>query len=448
MLRRTREIPGRKPLTPTDAAWYRLEHRGNPVDVTAVLAFDGEIPEALLRDRLQQRLLAHPRFRRRVVAPRAGVGAPRWEEEPGFSIEAHLRHARVREPGGRQELETLVGELMSEPFDWSRSPWRGVIVDGLSRGSALVVQVHHCVGDGFALMEILLSLADDDPGTRPCDPVVERARVSAWPFPGSTIRARDVPRLALGSSLALARLVRLSFDPPTSLRAPPSGARRASWSRAIPLDALKRRAHATGAKINDVLLAAVTTAIRRYLRERGEPTRPVRAVVPVNLRPPDMPIDLEQGNWFGLVWVDLPLDEPERAARERALRATVARLKRSMEALASLGILELMGRVPVLAERAIEELFVRKASLVITNVPGPRRRLHVVGLPLREIVFWVPHPRLSLGISLLSYAGEVRVGVRADASVVPHPERIVALVEDELELDLATRRPAPVVPLH
>lgn len=214
-----------------------------------------------------------------------------------------------------------------------------------------------------------------------------------------------------------------------------------SWSRGVPLDALKARARASGEKVNDVLLAAVTGAMRRYLRERGEPAPAMRAVVPVNLRPPDVPIDLEHGNWFGLVWVDLPVDQPDHVARQRALRAAIARAKRSLEAVTSLGILEVMGRVPLVAERAIEELFARKASLVVTNVPGPPARLHVVGVPLREIVFWVPHPRLSLGISLISYAGEVRIGVRSDASVVPHPERIVGLIEDELDLDLAT--PAP-----
>src|SRR5690606_14169664 len=121
------------------------------------------------------------------------------------------------------------------------------------------------------------------------------------------IRARDLPRLALGSSLALARLVRLRSDPRTSLRGPRGGARRVSWSRGVPLDALKARARASGEKVNDVLLAAVTGAMRRYLRERGEPAPAMRAVVPVNLRPPDVPIDLEHGNWFGLVWVDLPV---------------------------------------------------------------------------------------------------------------------------------------------
>lgn len=445
MLRPSREMPGRARLTPTDAAWYRLDHRRNPVDVTAVLTFDEPLPSSRLLARLEQRLLAHPRFRRRVVAPGAALGPPRWEEEPGFSVGAHLRHARVRPPGGRQELEVLVSELMNEPLDWSRSPWRAMLVEGLPEGrSALVVQVHHCIGDGFALLEILLSLADDDHRGPTEAPVP-----SAWPLPRSEIRARDVPRLVLGTSLALARLLRLSSDPETSLRGAHAGTRRASWSRGIPLEHLRARAHASGGKINDVLLGAVTGAIRRYLHERGELARPLRAVMPVNLRPPGVAIDLERGNWFGLVWVDLPVDQPDRAARDRALRASIARAKRSMEAFASLGVLAIMGRVPLLVERAIEALFVRKGSLVVTNVPGPRARLHFVGVPLREIVFWVPHPRLSLGISLVSYAGEVRIGARADVSVVPHPERIIALLEDELDLDLATssrERPVPAQP--
>ncbi|UJR84648.1 WS/DGAT domain-containing protein [Sandaracinus amylolyticus] len=420
MSKRARHAPAR-PLTATDAAWYRLEHRGNPVDVTSVLSFDGTLDEEALRTRLEDRLLAHPRFRQRVVAPHDG--APRWEDEPDFSIARHISRTRLQAPAGRAELEALVGGLMSDPFDWSRSPWRVVIVEGLAAGTALVVQVHHCMGDGFALMEILLSLADDP---------IARPRATAWPFP-TTPRARDVPRLVLGGAGSLSRLSRLSFDPPSALRRHATGHRVASWSRGLSLERIREIAHRRGGTVNDVLLGAITGAIRLYLQERGERCPPVRAFVPVNLRPPDAPIDLEHGNWFGLVYVDLPIDVMDHDQRDRALRVTIARAKRSLDALVSLGVLEVMGRVPLRVARLLEEIFVRKASLVVTNVPGPRERISIAGAPLREIVFWVPHPRLSLGVSLVSYAGQVHVGVRADSAVVPQPERLVALFEGELD---------------
>ncbi|AKF02952.1 Wax ester synthase/acyl-CoA diacylglycerol acyltransferase [Sandaracinus amylolyticus] len=424
MSKRARHTPAR-PLTATDAAWYRLEHRGNPVDVTSVLSFDGTLAVDVLCARLEERLLEHPRFRQRVVA--RWDAAPRWEDEPDFSIARHVSRTRLTPPAGRVELEALVSGLMSDPFDWSRSPWRVVMIEGLAEGTALVVQVHHCMGDGFALMEILLSLADEDPDAR-----VARARASAWPFAGSP-RVRDVPRLVLAGARSVAQLARLSFDPPSALRRHPTGHRVASWSRGLPLDRIKDTAHRGRETVNDALLGALTGALRLYLQERGERCPPVRAFVPVNLRPPHAPIDLEHGNWFGLVYVDLPIDVMDHAVRERALHATIARAKRGSDALISLGILELMGRVPLRVARLLEEVFVRKASLVVTNVPGPRERIAIAGVPLREIVFWVPHPRLSLGVSLLSYAGQVHVGVRADSAVVPDPRRLVALFEGELD---------------
>ena len=419
-------------LTAVDTAWLRMEEPRNAVDVTAVLVFDGHLPDDRLRALLHERLLVHARFAQRVRDARLGIGRPRWEAEPGFTLDAHLHGDALPAPGGRAELEALVARWMNRPFDWSRSPWRLVRVEGHQRGTALVAQLHHCMGDGFALVDVLLSLGDDrGPAPRPR----RRPPLAARWVRGGLERLGDAPRIARDATADLARLLALSFDTPSALRGPLSGTRRAAWSEPIALARVKTLAHAQGCTVNDLLTSALTGALRRYLVARGDRVDElaIRAIVPINLRPAGVPIDLDHGNWFGLVFVDLPIAARDPTSRLAAIHATVERIKQSQLPLVSLVILNALGRIPQTIGRPLDLVFARKSSLVVTNVPGPTEVLRLAGVPLREIVFWVPHPaRLALGISILSYAGEIRVGARSDIAVIADPERIVAHFEDEL----------------
>lgn len=419
---------GPRPLSAVDAAWFRMDVPGNPVDVTAVLVFDGPFPDDRLRALLESRLLVHRRFRERICETRFRVGRPRWEPEPAFSLDAHLEHETLPEPGGRAQLEELVARWMNTPFDRSRSPWRLVRVDGYSRGTALIAHLHHAMGDGFALVDVLLSLSEDRPahGAR-------ASRAARW-FRGG-VRWKEAPAVAMSAARGLTRLVTLSFDTPSGLQGPTSGLRRAAWSDAISLAQVKGIARSRGFTVNDVLMSALSGAVRRYLAERGEPIDElsIRAVMPVNLRPAGVPVDLEHGNWFGLVFVDLPIAMGDPDARLGAIHRTIERLKASQEPTVALALLNVIGRLPAPLARVLELVFVRKSSLVVTNVPGPRERVRIAHVPLAELVFWVPHPaRLALGVSILSYAGEIRVGARSDEGAVADPARIVELVEDEL----------------
>jgi len=193
-------------------------------------------------------------------------------------------------------------------------------------------------------------------------------------------------------------------------------------------------AHREGASLNDVVMTALTGAIRSVMLDVSGEAPPLRAVVPVNLRARGEPVDLAHGNWFGLAFVDLPAGETSRADRLRALHAAMQPDKRGPEAWATLAVLALLGRGPIVIDRAIEALFARKATLVATNVPGPKERLTVAGVPLTDLYFWVPHPcGLACGASVLSYAGRLRVGVRSDRAVLPNPGRVVEAFVEELE---------------
>jgi diacylglycerol O-acyltransferase / wax synthase len=187
-----------------------------------------------------------------------------------------------------------------------------------------------------------------------------------------------------------------------------------------------------GGTINDILLSAVTGALRRYLEERGEPVGGlnIRAIVPVNLRPPEELGKL--GNRFGLVFLSLPVGISDPIKRLVVLKQRMDAIKNSPEAVVALGILNVIGMTPTQIEKIIISIFGMKGSAVMTNVPGPRQMLYLAGKPVTAIMFWVPSPAgLNIGVSIFSYAGDIFLGVATDAGVVADPERIIELFQIE-----------------
>ena len=185
--------------------------------------------------------------------------------------------------------------------------------------------------------------------------------------------------------------------------------------------------------VNDVLLAAVSGALRRYLEERGQPTERlnIRAMVPVSLRRPEDVDGL--GNYFGLVLLSLPVGLREPQKRLAVLKKRMDAIKNTPEAAVAFGILGVMGMTPIQVEKIILGIFAVKASVVMTNVPGPREPLYLAGSRIGSLMFWVPAPGgIGMGISILSYAGNVMVGVATDAGLVPDPEAIVEGFQAEL----------------
>jgi diacylglycerol O-acyltransferase len=221
-----------------------------------------------------------------------------------------------------------------------------------------------------------------------------------------------------------------------------------AWSRGLRLADLRELARGLGATVNDLVIAALSGALRSHLAARGEAVSGlgIRALVPVNLRT-QLPAQLDgaMGNCFGLVFLDLPVHLPTPAGRLLAVREAIAVLKQSPDAVTTYGVLSAIGHLPGLVEDLITSFFSSKASLVVTNVPGPRQPLHLAGHAVRRIQFCVPHPaRLGLGVSILSYAGAVRIGARADEAVMPDPGDLLARIPAELEaLRRGTAAPAP-----
>ncbi|NNB99293.1 wax ester/triacylglycerol synthase family O-acyltransferase [Corallococcus exiguus] len=460
-------MAGRERMASMDAAWLQMEEPANLMMITAVLWFDGAVDLERLRAVVRERLVErYPRFRQRVVP--GPLGAPHWEDAPDFELEEHLSTLRVPESAGRAGLEALVGDWLGVPLERSRPLWHFHLVRGAPGGDVLLARLHHCIADGIALARVLLSLTDpvdavavpetwdesqeavtpSEPERRPGAPGwlrFARGARSALRKGAEMVRepilAGDLVREGAKGAAALGKLLVLPPDPRSPLRGPLGPRKVAAWSEPIELERVKAVGRTLGGTVNDVLLTAVTGALRRYLATRDAPLEDVHALVPVNLRPMDVPVPRELGNRFGVVFLRLPihLAEPRRRLREVAKR--MEHLKRSPEAVVTSGVLELLGRTPAALERAVVDVMGAKASLVATNVPGPRQPVSLAGSRLKGLTFWVPQAgHVGLGVSLFSYSGQVTVGVASDASRVPDPGALVAAFQEELDA-LATLAP-------
>ncbi len=222
---------------------------------------------------------------------------------------------------------------------------------------------------------------------------------------------------------AFMKLTFLRPDPRTALRGKLTTRKRASWSAPIPLSTVHALASAHGATVNDILVAATAGAFRSYLQARGAlPEREIRALVPVYLRGPNG----EVGNHFGLVFLPLPIREEDWVTRIRKTKERMDAIKHSPDAAVAFGVLGAMG----VAQRSIEQLgiklFTAKASILLTNVPGPPERVHLAGRAVSSMMVWAPTSgSMGVSVSILSYAGEVRIGVAADSAIVHDTDAVV-----------------------
>lgn len=436
------------PVNAADTAWLRMEEPTNPMTITGVIGFDGPMPLASMRRFMQERLVPFDRFRMRIDA---SGRRPKWVPDERFDVAHHVVETDLPAPGGKDGLQRLVGHLMSEPVDLGRAPWTIHLVPDAGEGrSAAIIRLHHVIGDGIALMHVLISASDEyyDPAKATPRPRGERRPLTARvrkTLRGAAGEAADLlthPKLlgrrvvAAGSiSHALGALLLMRPDSPTVFKGHATPEKRAAWTGPLALDRIKAIGRATGAKVNDVLMAVAAGALRGYLLDLGHPVRDVevRVATPFNVRPLDRAHEL--GNSFGLAFVALPIAEASAATRLREVQARMNAVKDSFEPAVTYGILQSIGAAPRWAHRQVVEMFAQKASAVLTNVPGPTEPIHLEGVGIETLMFWVPQAGdIGLGISILSLDGTVRVGIAADAAYVPDPAHLAAAFSAEIDL--------------
>ena len=434
-------MEGVEQMSRVDRAWLLMERPRNPMMVVGLIVLDGSVGYRRLRNLISEHLLVFDRFRCRPVRDTLGA---RWVRQAEFDLSDHV--SRVTLPGGagQHELETLVGQLASTQLSTQRPLWSFHLVENYRDGSAIIVRIHHCYADGIALIRVLLSLADTEAKHRPphasAPPRQFAGRISKTINETTDLLKTGMhyalhPVQAFGLGGELARIAMLPDDPPTCLKKTLTGVRRVAWSAPSSLDEVRTIGRVLGCTINDVLVATLAGALGRYLESRGDAVAGVtiRAAVPVNLRPDD-DSQLVLGNNFGLFILELPVGIGHPLARLYSVQRTMQKLKGSPQALVTLGLLAVIGSLPAAVEGPVMAMFSAKASLVASNVPGPQRQLHITGVPVSQVLFWVPQAgSIGMGVSMLTYNGEVQFGVMSDRALIPEPGDLTRIMLDELK---------------
>lgn len=366
---------------------------------------------------------------------------PVWVDDHRFKLDYHVRHSALPPPGSLRQLKRVVGRIMSQKLDLSKPLWEMWVVEGLEgRRFAMVTKLHHCMVDGISAVNLLSALFSPDPHAPARRPSTWRPR----PAPSSTALALGELQRRAGAPLALMRSLTTALAHPgqtiRAIRDTAQGAfetvagkmrpasktllnvdevgphRRVDWIR-FDLDEIKAVKNRLGGKVNDVVLATVAGAVRRYLRAHRRPLNGLdfRVVVPINTRPAAAFGEL--GNRVVPTLARLPLEMRDPLQRFTAITRTTKALKRSKE----IHAVELFEDISNWADAEMMTALVRRVTpwwagnLIVTDVPGPQVPLYMLGARLLEGYPFVPMmANQALGIALLSYAGGLYWGFNAD----------------------------------
>ena len=452
-------------MSTLDAEFLYLEDGVVQMHIGSCAVFEGPAPEfeefvALTESKLP----LVPRYRQKVRDVPLGFGRPVWVDDPHFTMDYHVRHTALPEPGGAEQLRRLMGRVMSQPLDRSRPLWETWVVEGLEDGRwAAISKVHHSIVDGVSGVEMINALLDMDPDApvadlEPWEPEEQPEWVSLIAdgisgFVGDMARRTgsiatsmtrpDWWRSGLqGTGKALSTVTgTMQSEAPTGLDGPIGPHRRWDWT-VVSLDDIKRIKTELGGTVNDVVLSAIAGGFRRLIESRGEDPGEygVRTLVPVSVRAEDH--HGEFNNQVSGMIGELPVAIADPRERLAAVHEQMVELKESHEAeigetitdlsdLAFPGLLALGSRATVrfLASREGQ----RGVNTVTTNVPGPQFPLYALG---RRMVGYYPYVPIfhgmRAGVAILSYDGQVAFGITGDYGSMPDLGMLAQGIEESI----------------
>ncbi|HEU4898844.1 MAG TPA: wax ester/triacylglycerol synthase family O-acyltransferase [Actinomycetota bacterium] len=427
------------------------------LDGTRLLDPNGRVRIDDIRRRLAPRLALVPRFRQLLYRPRRGLGWPLWVDAPSFDLADHVQVFPLAAPADEAQLLAVVAQLYRRPLDPVRPLWAAWLLPGLpDHQVGLFLRAHHTIADGVAGVAAFGALLDLDADA----PTPVAPPWTPTPIPSAAELLDDNLRRRLrGLGHGLSGLAHPSRQrtttttwreafaeraPRTSLNRPIGADRRLAVLRSR-LEPVRQVAHAHQAKVNDVVLAAVAGGLRDLLAGRGEPVErlALRVMVPISLHH-EQP-GQGRGNQIAMMMVPLPLGEPDPVRRLQLIAAETATRKHQARPQSASGVLSL-----AVVQRTSYRFLAhqRNMNLAVSNVPGPPVPLYLAGARLLELFPVVSIlANLTLGVGVLSYAGQLNLTAVADRDSCPDLEVFAQGVRGALD-DLAasvlvpTREPA------
>lgn len=392
---------------------------------------------------LADRILSVPRFRQVLRTQPLDLGAPQWVDDTKLDISHHVRRAALPRPGDDAALFRWVAEVMERRLDRDRPLWECWIVDGLPYNRwAILMKIHHCMADGIAATHLLAQLCDDAEGGT----FATKLRAARE----STRGGLRLPALSfnpiewvtgawhtsLGLANASAQIAQGAIDivgglirpAPSPLTGPVTSMRRYAGVE-VSLADVARVCERFEVTVNDVALAAITDSFRTILTRRGEePKRnSLPTIVPVSVRSNDAAD--KSDNRVSVMLPYLPVEQADPVEQLRAVHRRLAKAKASGQRQAGSLFVAAANAMPFAltawAVRALTRLPQRGVVTLATNVPGPRKRLRVMG---REVIRLLPVPpiglQLRIVIAILSYADHLVFGITADYDGAPDVDEL------------------------
>jgi diacylglycerol O-acyltransferase len=439
-------------LSTLDAGFLEAEDSDRHVSlaVGGISVIDGPMPDYdSLTEGIAERIIKVPRFRQVLRTHVLDLGPPEWVDDPNMDLSQHIHRAALPHPGDDEALFRFAADVMERRLDRERPLWECWIIEGLADGRwAMLTKIHHCIADGIATMHILSGLSDEGEGETFAteiraakEPPSERFRlptVSLNPLNWASGMWQLATSATSAATLAVEGAIEITGGllrpaAPSSLAGPITTMRRYSAARVSLADVAKicRESRVT---VNDVALAAITDSFRAALVRRGEQPRrnSLRTLVPVSIRSNDAMNATD--NRVSLMLPFLPVDKEDPADQLQAVHRRLTKAKSSGQRQAGGIFIAAVNVVPfpltAWAVRALTRLPQRGVVTVATNVPGPRKRLRIMG---REVVRMFPIPPIALqlrtGIAIVSYADELVFGITADYDAAPDVDELARGIE-------------------
>ena len=454
----------RRRVEALDGLWLSAERPGTVMSVDTLVTTTTPLDLDRLLDVARSRIWErYPAFRSRPVSDADGRWW--WLDDPGCDLDDLVTEVGLDHTNDPAALAGLVAGEGLVPLPRDRPMWRAFFVPDYRGGSAVLLRTHHAVADGIRMVQVAMGLFDAAPDggallPPPADPpaasstVDGRPRVAlppvadlrraaanplgaAWGVATSAIRGLgDVTGTVLADLDAGRKLVVGTRDDPRRWGAPAGAApaRWVGWTAPVPLAPLRDAAGTAGAKVNDVVLAAVALGLRAYMRRSGRAAPSVAFMVPVNLVPVDPALPQSLGNNFVLVQLELPTSTDDPAEVLRTVRRRTARVKRGHEATIDLLVERGVAALGPTALRTATTLLASRTTGVLSNVPGPPFPVYLAGQRVDDVVGWAPvHSGQAMSLTATSYDGQLVVGVATDPGRVPGSSHLVDDVGAALE---------------